>query len=110
MQGFPERVLAPQRGLDNIGPILRRVFFVIFSPATERDRLPLQFVVDRRHRWLPRVSESRRFARRLRQCVLRYIANNRLTALTDRNLLYCDLLLATILITIERLDLHYESA
>jgi len=24
MQGLPERVLAPQRGLANIGPVLRR--------------------------------------------------------------------------------------
>jgi hypothetical protein len=27
MQGFPERVLAPQRGLDSIGPVLRRPIF-----------------------------------------------------------------------------------
>ena len=47
MQDLPERVLAPQRRLDSIGPILRGWSPAIFSPATDRDGRALRLVKDR---------------------------------------------------------------
>ena len=110
MQGFPERVLAPQRGLDNIGPILRREFFIIFSLVAARNRLALRFVTDWRHCWLTRISESRRFICRLHQRALCHVSNACLAKLTDRHVLHCNAPLTAVLVTSKRFELHHEGA
>jgi hypothetical protein len=52
MQGLPDRVFAPQRGLDSINCVLRGWLLVIVFPATNRYCHTVRFFNDRHCRVL----------------------------------------------------------
>ena len=78
-------------------------------PTPCRNRRSLRFADDL-HRGLPRIGESGRCIRRLleRVCGLGYVADDRLPTLTDRHVLYGDLLFAPGPVALKRLHLGRE--
>ena len=62
---MPERVLAPQRGLDSIALVLRRCLLIICMPAPLRNRFTLPFADDLHSSSLPRIGKSGRCIRSL---------------------------------------------
>lgn len=64
LHGLPERVLAPQRGLDSIALVLRRCLLIICMAAPLRNRFTLPFADDL-HSGLPSIGKSGRCIRSL---------------------------------------------
>ena len=106
MQGLPERVLAPQRRLERIGPVLRGclAFILLLAPYGYR-RAGRAF--NDGHRWLLRDGEGLRLNlglwRRRRRCRLGHVAENRLSTFSYCNVLDRDFLLAASSVALERI-------
>jgi hypothetical protein len=100
MQGLPERVFAPQRGLDSIGPVLRGWSPVIWLTCVlaepEKTRVHLRSASEiAAHSVVPRGLA----------CSPRHVAHDCLAAFADADMLDCDLLFAPGAVAFKRFHL-----
>jgi hypothetical protein len=108
MQGLPERVLAPQRGLDSIGPVLRgwspviRLTCVLAQP--EKVPVHLRPASEISVHLAGRAANSQPCAARP-PWRLRHVPHDCLAAFGDADMLDCDLLFATGAVAFKRFHL-----
>jgi hypothetical protein len=104
IHGLPERVLAPQRGLESIGPVLRGWLVVILfylrvrgSGTGSGSLMTLLGACGAQYGHYPHTLLRRRF---LRRRII--VPGNRLAAIVDRHILRCGLLLVASPVALKR--------